>query len=64
MHKVKINEVEVFASQTDFEAVQFALSLHQASNLPHTIEVVRSRDPNVVPGSPDEVYCTLFKAEK
>lgn len=64
MYKVKFNGVEVFTSQTDFEAVQFALSLHQASNLSHTIEVVRSHGPLVVPGSPDEVFCTLFKAEK
>lgn len=33
----------VFRSKNDIEAFQFALSLHQASNVPHTIRV---KDPD------------------
>lgn len=54
MWKVKFNEIEVFTSKTDIEALQFALSLHQASNVTHSVEVF---DP--------EGYCdaVLFSAD-
>lgn len=41
MWKVFFEKVEVFTSKTDVEALQFALSLHQASNSHHVIYVTK-----------------------
>lgn len=56
MWKVKFNETEVFTSKKDVEAIQFALAIHQSSNVPHRIEVVFT--PLVLPGE-DMVVCLL-----
>lgn len=53
MHHVTFQDVEVFTSQTDLEAINFAVSLHQASNVTHVIRVF----------SPDDIeYVTLNKS--
>lgn len=63
MWKVDFSGVEIFTSQNDVEAIQFALALHQSSNLEHTIQVSKTHDP-LITGLPDEVVCTLYKAPK
>lgn len=59
MWKVFFNEVVVFSSKTDVEALQFALSLHQASNVEHEITVHRppKNDDNI-----SVCICQLNKA--
>lgn len=47
--------IQVFKSATDVEALQFALSFHNASNLDHVIRVCRCEGTKLFP------YCTLIK---
>lgn len=56
MWKVKFNGIEVFTSKTDIEALQFALSLHQASNVAHLIEVFKPEG-----ATPEQCVCLLNK---
>lgn len=39
MYKMFFNEIEVFNSNSLDDVVGFALSMHKASNIPHTITV-------------------------
>lgn len=74
MWKVRFEEIEVFTSKTDVEALQFALSLHQASNVPHKIYVTKphpeedalKKEFEQLPGDKctavDFVVCTLERS--
>lgn len=52
----------IFFSDKDVEAIQFALSLHQASNLPHEIKVLKSTDP-IITGADEIEVCLLYKSK-
>ena len=57
MYKVKFEKLEVFTSKSDVEAVQFALSLHQASNVKHGITVWHESGENAT----EIIVCSLYK---
>lgn len=50
MYKVNFGAENLFNSANDIEAIQFAVALHQSSNVPHSIKVVIDpQDDTVVP---------------
>ena len=57
----RLAPIVVFEAVLDIEAVQFALSLHQASNVPHTVDVWKCSS---VSSLDDLSICSLIKEAK
>lgn len=62
MYNVKFNSVSVYTSGTDIEAIQYALAIHQSSNVPHEVKVyLDPQDETIVPED-WKVILTLIKS--